>query len=50
MDTNWTRLGGQRTVFRYQTMLSETPLLTSNIMTIAGKMGDGQTVLDVVLN
>ena len=30
--------------------LGETPLLTSNIVTIAGKMGGGQTVLDIVLD
>ena len=50
VDINWTGLGGKRTVCRYKTMLSESPLLISNIVTIAGRLGDGHTVLDVVLN
>ena len=50
VDINWTGLGGKQTVCRYKTILSESPLLISNIMTIAGRLGDGHTVLDVVLN
>ena len=50
VDIDWTGLGGKRTICRYKTILSESPLLISNIVTIAGRLGDGHTVLDVVLN
>jgi len=50
VDINWTGLGDKRTVCRYQTMLGESPLLSPNIVTIAGGLGYGRRVLDVVLN
>ena len=50
VDINWSGLGGKRTVCRYKTILSEAPLLISNIVTIAGRLDDGHTILDVVLN
>jgi len=50
VDINWSGLGGKRTVCRYKTILSESPLLISNIVTIAGRLDNGHTILDVVLN
>jgi hypothetical protein len=50
VDINWTGLGGKRTICRYKSLLSEFSMLISNIVTIAGRLGDGSTVLDVVLN
>jgi len=50
VDINWTGSGSKRTARRYKTILDESPLLISNIVTIAGRLGDGHTVLDVVLN
>ncbi|KAF8959163.1 hypothetical protein BDZ97DRAFT_1667587 [Flammula alnicola] len=50
VDIDWSGVGGGRTICRYKTILSESPILISNIVTIAGRLDDGSTVLDVVLN
>ena len=50
VDINWSGLGGKRTVCRYKANLNKTSLLVSNGVTITGRLGDGHTVLDVVLN
>jgi hypothetical protein len=50
VDFDWTGLGGKRAVYRYKMILSESPLLSSNIVTIAEWLRDGDTALDVFLN
>lgn len=50
VDIDWTGLGGKRTVCRYKANLSKSSVLISNVVTITGRLGDGCTVLDVVLN
>lgn len=50
VDINWTGLGGQRTLCRYKSLISEVPVLISNTVTIAGRLDNGTTVVDVVLN
>jgi hypothetical protein len=47
VDINWTGLGGKPIVCRYKTILSESSLLISNILT---RLGDGNMVLNVVLH
>ena len=49
-DINWRGLGGGRTLCRYKSLLTESPILMSNIATIAGRLDDGAVILDVVLN
>ena len=50
VDINWTGLGGKRTVCMYKPLLGESFLLISNTMTIDGTLGNGNAVIDVVLN
>ncbi|KIM42582.1 hypothetical protein M413DRAFT_70078 [Hebeloma cylindrosporum] len=50
VDINWTGLGGKRTVCMYKPLLGESFLLISNTVTIDGTLGDGNIVMDVVLN
>ena len=50
VDIDWTGVGGKATICRYKSILSDNPVLISNVLTIAGRTGDGGTVLDVVLN
>jgi len=50
VDINWSGLGGKRTVCRYKTNLCKSPLLVSNVVTITGRLGNGHTILDLILN
>lgn len=50
VDINWTGLGGKRTVCRYKANLCQSSVLISNVVTITGRLHDGSTVLDVILN
>jgi hypothetical protein len=50
VDIDWTGVGGKTTICRYKSILSDNPVLISNILTIAGRTHDGGIVLDVVLN
>lgn len=50
VDINWTGLGGKRTVCIYKPLLGESFLLISNTVTIDGTLGNGNIVMDVVLN
>lgn len=49
-DVNWRGLGGGRTLCRYKSLITGSPILMSNIVTIAGRLDDGAIILDVVLN
>ena len=49
VDINWTGLGGGKTVCRYKALIG-TPVLASNVVTITGRLADGSTLLDLVLN
>ncbi len=49
-DINWRGLGGGRTLCRYRSLITESPILMSNIVTIAGRLDNGAIILDVVLN
>jgi len=48
VDINWTGLGGKRTVCVYKPLLAI--FLISNGVTLAGTLGNGNLVIDVVLN
>ncbi|KAF8900296.1 hypothetical protein CPB84DRAFT_1779309 [Gymnopilus junonius] len=50
VDIDWTGAGGGKTICRYKELITGSPILISNIVTIAGRLHDGSTVLDVVLN
>jgi len=50
VDINWTGLGGMRTVSIYKPLLGESSLLISNTVTIDGTLGNGNIIMDVVLN
>ena len=49
VNINWTAVGGGKTICRYQ-ILNSYPLSVANLVNITGRLADGSTLLNVVLN
>ncbi|KAJ3506503.1 hypothetical protein NLJ89_g6830 [Agrocybe chaxingu] len=50
VDINWSGAGGGRTLGRYKSLLMAPPILIGNAITIAGRLHDGSTLIDMVLS
>ncbi|KAF8907685.1 hypothetical protein CPB84DRAFT_1725481 [Gymnopilus junonius] len=50
VNIDWTGLGGGKTIVRYKSTIRSSSAPFSNWITIAGRLGDGRIMLDVVLN
>lgn len=49
VNINWTGIGGKTTICRYRSVLIDSPMMMTNLVTVAGRTHDEAMVLDVVL-
>lgn len=49
LESDWSPVGGSRTLCGYRYQLTPTELMMTNSVYIAGRLGDGSVVLDICL-